>query len=102
MLRLIPREVKFFEMFAEMAGNLTEGAQAMVALLSSPGQGAAAVAAGASRVKEFEHRGDEMTHAVVRKLNTTFITPFDREDMYKLPRPPSMTCSISSTRPRRA
>lgn len=84
MLRLIPREVKFFEMFAEMADNLTEGAQAMVALLNDPGQGPAAVAAGAARVKEFEHRGDEMTHAVVRKLNTTFITPFDREDMYRL------------------
>jgi predicted phosphate transport protein (TIGR00153 family) len=84
MVRLIPREAKFFDMFADMANNLTDGAKAMVALLNSPGQGLAAVATGANRVKDFEHRGDEMTHAVLRKLNTTFITPFDREDLHRL------------------
>jgi uncharacterized protein len=88
MVRLIPREVKFFEMFQEMANNLTEGANAMVALLSTPGQQPADVAKGAGRVKDIEHRGDQMTHAILRKLNTTFITPFDREDMH------SLACSI--------
>ncbi len=83
-MRLIPREVKFFEMFAEMANNLTEGARAVVDLLSCPGRQPCDVAAGAARVKEIEHRGDEMTHAVLKKLNQTFITPFDREDIHHL------------------
>lgn len=82
-MRLIPREVEFFEMFAEMANNLTDGANAMVDMLGHA-HDSAEVAAGAARVKTYEHRGDELTHKVIRKLNTTFITPFDREDLHRL------------------
>lgn len=82
-MRLIPREVEFFALFAEMANNLTDGANAMVDMLSHA-HDSAEVAAGAARVKTYEHRGDELTHAVIRKLNTTFITPFDREDLHRL------------------
>ncbi len=82
-MRLIPREVEFFAMFAEMANNLTAGAKAMVDLLSNA-QNGSEVAAGAARVKTYERLGDELTHKVIRKLNTTFITPFDREDLHRL------------------
>jgi hypothetical protein len=83
MVRLIPRGEEFFQMFVDMASNLTDGASALVDMLSNS-QHASDIAAGAARVKTYEHRGDDLTHKVIRKLNTTFITPFDREDLYRL------------------
>jgi predicted phosphate transport protein (TIGR00153 family) len=80
MVRLIPRETKFFDMFAEMAQNLIEGARLMKTLLESYRDVPTQVA----RLKDIEHRGDEMTHALLTKLNQTFITPFDREDIHRL------------------
>jgi uncharacterized protein len=80
MVRLIPRETKFFEMFVEMAQNLIEGARLMKALLENFQNVPEQVA----RLKDIEHRGDDMTHAVIMKLNQTFITPFDREDIHRL------------------
>jgi predicted phosphate transport protein (TIGR00153 family) len=80
MVRLIPRETKFYEMFVEMAQNLIEGARLMKALLENFQN----VPAQISRLKDIEHRGDDMTHAVMTKLNQTFITPFDREDIHRL------------------
>lgn len=80
MVRMIPRETKFFDMFAEMAKNLIEGATALRDLLKDFQN----VSAGVQKVKDFEHRGDDLTHAVLIKLNQTFITPFDREDIHRL------------------
>src|SRR4051795_2523858 len=80
MVRLIPRETKFFDMFLEMAQNLVEGARLMKALLEDFRD----VPAQVSRLKDIEHRGDDMTHALMTKLNQTFITPFDREDIHRL------------------
>ena len=80
MVRLVPRETKFFDMFAEMSSNLTEAARCMLELLRT-GQD---IPVKVQRIKELEHRGDDMTHAVITKLNQTFITPFDREDIHKL------------------
>jgi predicted phosphate transport protein (TIGR00153 family) len=80
MVRFLPREHKFFEMFADMSANLAEGARLMRNLLKDFQDVSAQVA----RLKEIEHRGDDMTHAVITKLNQTFITPFDREDIHKL------------------
>jgi predicted phosphate transport protein (TIGR00153 family) len=79
-LRLVPKEAKFFEMFADMCANLSEGAQAMHALLVEMKD----IPGGVHKIKAIEHRGDEMTHAIITKLNVTFITPFDREDIHKL------------------
>ena len=81
-MRLIPRETKFFEMFAEIASNVTDGARALSELLNHYDyeQMPAAVA----HITEIEHRGDEMTHRILIKLNQTFITPFDREDIHLL------------------
>jgi hypothetical protein len=80
MVRLIPRETKFFEIFENMASNVTEGARVLHQILQTFEN----VEAGVQRIKEIEHRGDDMTHAVMTKLNQTFITPFDREDIHRL------------------
>ena len=80
MVRLVPRETKFFDMFSEMAENLLEGARLMTAILSDFEN----VETRVQQLSDIEHRGDDMTHAVLTKLNQTFITPFDREDIHKL------------------
>jgi hypothetical protein len=80
MVRLIPRETKFFDMFTEMALNLIEGARLMKSLLENYQDVPAQVA----KLKDIEHRGDDMTHTLLTKLNSTFITPFDREDIHRL------------------
>ncbi len=79
-MRLIPRETKFFSMFAEMSGNLIEGARLLRAILGDFQN----VETRVQQLKEIEHRGDDMTHAILTKLNQTFITPFDREDIHRL------------------
>jgi uncharacterized protein len=80
MVRFIPRETKFFEMFSDMADNLTDGAQLLKAILEDMKD----VESRVEQLKTIEHRGDEMTHGILTKLNQTFITPFDREDIHKL------------------
>jgi predicted phosphate transport protein (TIGR00153 family) len=82
MVRFIPRETKFFELFADIANNVADGARALSDLLHHYDyeQMPAAVA----RIAAIEHRGDEMTHRILIKLNQTFITPFDREDIHLL------------------
>jgi predicted phosphate transport protein (TIGR00153 family) len=76
----MPRTTQFFEMFAEMADNLTDGARLLKAIL----QDMKDVSSRVEQLKTIEHRGDEMTHEILTKLNQTFITPFDREDIHKL------------------
>ena len=80
MVRIIPREAKFFEMFAEMSSNLTAGARLLLSLLKEYED----VPIHVQKIKDIEHAGDDMTHSVLTKLNQTFITPFDREDIHKL------------------
>src|SRR5919108_3855816 len=79
-VRLIPRDIKFFNMFAEMSGNLTRGARLLTEILADFKN----VEARVQELHEIEHIGDDMTHAVLTRLNQTFITPFDREDIHKL------------------
>ena len=81
-MRLIPRETKFFDMFEEIAGNMVDGARALTELLQDYDYERMPQAV--ERIKQIEHRGDEMTHAILVKLNQTFITPFDREDIHRL------------------
>lgn len=82
MPRLIPRETKFFDMFAEIASNVAEGAQVLSELLHNWDYQKAPAAV--EKIRDIEHRGDDMTHRVLIKLNQTFITPFDREDIHLL------------------
>jgi hypothetical protein len=80
MIRLIPRETKFFRMFAEVSQNVTEGARLLEDILKNPTHMEERLA----QLQAIEHRGDEITHAIITALNQTFITPFDREDIHRL------------------
>lgn len=79
-LRLIPREERFFEMFIEDAANVLAGARLLEALLRTY----TGVNARASEIREVEHRGDEISHRIGHRLEATFVTPFDREDIIAL------------------
>jgi predicted phosphate transport protein (TIGR00153 family) len=80
MVRLIPKDTSFFEMFTAMSNNLIDAASALVNLFADYQN----VEAKIEEIRRIEHRGDEMTHSIMRKLNQTFITPFDREDIHTL------------------
>ena len=80
MVRLLPKETKFFEMFEQMSSNLILGASAIAELLREFKDTPTHV----KKIKDIEHAGDDLTHAVFVKLNSTFITPFDREDIHLL------------------
>ncbi|HEY7043675.1 MAG TPA: DUF47 family protein [Nocardioidaceae bacterium] len=75
-----PTDTSFYDMFSESAKNLVIGAELLAEMLSTSADRSAI----AKRMREAEHEGDESTHSIVRKVNTTFVTPFDREDIYRL------------------
>jgi len=78
--RILPREQSFFDMFVAMAENLGAGAKALVEMLENYGDPVGQ----SHRIKDLEHKGDNTTHNMMARLNQTFITPFDREDMHEL------------------
>src|SRR4051812_5458194 len=80
MVRLVPRDKKFFDLFADMANNMVEGAKLLKAILEDFQN----VEARVQKLHDIEHKGDELTHSVLVKLHQTFITPFDREDIHAL------------------
>jgi predicted phosphate transport protein (TIGR00153 family) len=80
MTPLIPRDNTFFDMFSEMSENLIAGARVMVDLFADYREVETKVA----EIRRIERTGDEITHSVFTKLNQTFITPFDREDIHAL------------------
>jgi predicted phosphate transport protein (TIGR00153 family) len=80
MFRIIPRDEAFFVMFEKAAQNALEGAEVLKDLLDHFDD----VKEKARQIEEIEHKGDTLTHEIVRKLNTTFITPIDREDILAL------------------
>jgi len=76
----MPREEGFFDLFAKQADNVVVGAKALQQMLSHY----TGVPEQVQSVKAIEHEGDEITHGILTKLNQTFITPFDREDIHEL------------------
>jgi predicted phosphate transport protein (TIGR00153 family) len=79
-LRIFPREESYFDLFDEVADNLAEGARQLLDMVEDfvdPEMKA-------KRLVETEHEGDRLTHAIYSRLNSTFITPFDREDIHAL------------------
>lgn len=80
-LRLTPRDTSFFDLLAELAGFLVVGANTLAELLGADREDRKAIA---KRISETEHDADEATHAIMRRLNQTFVTPFDRDDIYQL------------------
>jgi len=80
-LSLVPQKREFFDLYNRTAANTVAIAQALIELLEGFPAGADAKV---RQIKELEHEGDRLTHEVVDLLNRTFVTPFDRDDMYRL------------------
>src|SRR4051794_20314592 len=77
-MRVTPRNNQFYDLFTAAAENIGAGADVLNRLVT----GATGERAGlAGQLKDIEHRGDQLTHDIMRALNTSFITPFDREDI---------------------
>jgi uncharacterized protein len=80
MFNLIPREVRFFDLFERQSEYIIQAS----GLIHEMTHNFADARAKAHAIKEVEHQGDLVTHEVVKRLNTTFITPLDREDIHDL------------------
>jgi uncharacterized protein len=79
-LSLIPRERRFYDLFDRQAQNVAGAARLLIAVFDD----VATLTQRQKDIKDLEHAGDELTHEMVRMLNRTFVTPFDREDIYAL------------------
>jgi predicted phosphate transport protein (TIGR00153 family) len=80
-LRLTPQNREFFELYTRASANAVEISRLLVELLERfPEEDGSLI----REIKEREHEGDHLTHEVVGLLNRTFVTPFDRDDMYRL------------------
>ncbi|NYG59711.1 hypothetical protein BJ980_002634 [Nocardioides daedukensis] len=79
-LRFRPVDASFYDLFSEQSQHLVRGAALLAQML---GEGADREAV-AKEMRAAEHACDETTHAIVRRVNSTFVTPFDREDIYSL------------------
>lgn len=80
MFGLIPKDENFFKLFKDMTENIIVAAKELKEMLDNfddPAQSQ-------RNIKELEHKGDALTHTVIKKLNKTFVTPLDREDIYQL------------------
>jgi predicted phosphate transport protein (TIGR00153 family) len=78
--KILPRDQTFFSMFVELSETVNEAANALVEMLrdfNDPERHA-------EKIKQLEHKADTITHSLIKKLNQTFITPFDREDIHML------------------
>ena len=79
-LRLRPTDTSFYELFSTSAQHLVTGAGLLAEMISEEADRPEV----AKRMREAEHVCDENTHAIVRRVNSSFVTPFDREDIYSL------------------
>ena len=79
-LRIRPVDTTFYDLFTTSAQHLVLGAELLAEMLSDSSDRADV----AGRMREAEHAADETTHEIVKKVNSTFVTPFDREDIYAL------------------
>ena len=77
----IPREDEYFDLFSQMSGKIQAAADKLVEMFEGP---ASAYDSSSKNIKSLEHECDELTHNITRRLNKSFITPFDREDIYSL------------------
>ena len=78
--RLRPVDTAFYDLFTEQAEHLVNGANLLAQMLD-PATDKKALG---EQMREAEHQADETTHAIIKRANSTFITPFDREDIYRL------------------
>jgi predicted phosphate transport protein (TIGR00153 family) len=74
---LTPRDTKFYDLFEQSTANLVIAAEKLVDLFNNYED----VEAKAKQLKDFEHQGDTITHEIIKRVNRTFVTPIDREDI---------------------
>jgi uncharacterized protein len=79
-VRLIPRDDEFFNLFNQLANRLSASVVLLNQLFTTPARLAELVAS----IKNEEHEADNITHAVIERINKSFVTPIDREDIYEL------------------
>jgi len=79
-LRLTPQKRQFFDLFIQASANAQAIARVLVDLLDDWPESRERL----RDIRELEHEGDRLTHEVINLLNRTFVTPFDRDDMYRL------------------
>ena len=80
-IRFTPENKAFFDLFTRASSNAVDIARLGLELFERfPADGAELI----GRIKELEHTGDDLTHEVVTQINKTFVTPFDRDDIYRL------------------
>src|SRR5512147_2078452 len=80
-MRLLPREEKFYHLFARQVEIISEAARL---LLDGVTKGNSRMAGAATEISVLEHKGDEVIHEVFHRLNQTFITPIDPEDIHSI------------------
>lgn len=80
MFSLMPRETGFFELFEQASENVVEAGQCLKNLMHNFEDSDRQI----KNIKDLEHKGDGLTHDLILKLNKTFITPLDREDIHAL------------------
>src|SRR4051794_37266523 len=78
--RLTPQKREFFDLYCRAAANTREITSLLCELLEGWPESREALTA----IRDAEHVGDSLTHDVINLLNGTFVTPFDRDDMYRL------------------
>jgi predicted phosphate transport protein (TIGR00153 family) len=78
--QVIPRELAFFDLFDRLADAVVRGAVDLTAMLSDLEH----AERHAQRIRDLEHDGDDLTHQIMKLLNTTFVTPIDRKDIHTL------------------
>jgi uncharacterized protein len=81
MAKIFKKDEKFFKIFGQMTVFILEATEILGSMLRNPESDLVALAA---KIKDLEHKGDELTHRVIDELNKTFITPIDREDIHDL------------------
>lgn len=79
-MRIFPKEIDFFEIFERAATNLTKSTSLLVSLMENFDN----LEARSKEIYEVEQDGDMLTHDIMKKLNRTFVTPIDREDIHAL------------------
>ena len=95
LFRFFPQEFKFFDLLEEQADQAVAAAVFFKEVVT---KGELTVD-DLSKMRDIEHRGDEAAHAIIDRLNRTFVTPFDREDIYARRRSwtTSLTCCTRSS-----
>ncbi|MFL5487928.1 MAG: DUF47 domain-containing protein [Gemmatimonadaceae bacterium] len=79
-MRILPRDEKFYDMFTELAKRLSASATLLYEMFQTPQELEAKV----SKIKDLEHEADNLTHDIIDRIDRTFVTPFDREDIHAL------------------